>query len=107
MSVWLREVVGWVLLGTGVAAFGLTYFVFLLNRRLLEAGPMAFIGFVVFRGGLHLIKVASAAKALRDAAAGDRPAPARRPAVGYGATARPGEPRRSVVPGANGSAPRR
>ena len=32
MTVWLREVAGWILLGAGLAAFAVCYFVFLLNR---------------------------------------------------------------------------
>lgn len=67
VSVWLRELIGWVLLGTGVAAFGVCYLVFLLNRRILEAGALAFMGFTVFRGGLHLLKVAVAARAAVEA----------------------------------------
>lgn len=97
MSVWLREVMGWLLLGTGVAVFGLCYFVFLLNKRILEVGPMIFIGFIIFRGGLHLIKVASAAKAMQDANMGERPTPSRR---AYAVrNTNPGETNRSVVPG--------
>ncbi|MCZ2341250.1 MAG: hypothetical protein LC104_05565 [Bacteroidales bacterium] len=62
MSIWLRELAGWVLLGTGLAAFGMCYYVFLLNRRVIEAAGLTFIGFVIFRAGLHLLKVAIAAR---------------------------------------------
>jgi hypothetical protein len=97
MSVWLREVAGWLLLGTGVAVFGLCYVEFLLRKRLLEAIPAAFIGFVIFRGGMHLIKVAVAARACRDAASKPPPArPARRP---LGPSRPVAEVRGSAVPG--------
>jgi len=60
--IWLREIAGWVLLGSGLAAFALSYFVFLLPGRILEGGGMVMIGIFVFRGGLHLLKVAMAAQ---------------------------------------------
>ena len=62
MVVW-REFAGWILLGIGLAAFAMCYWVFLLNRRIIEAAGMLFIGFIIFRGGLHLLKVAMAARA--------------------------------------------
>jgi hypothetical protein len=97
MSVWLREIAGWLLLGAGLAAFALCYSEFLLRKRLLEAVPMAFIGFVVFRGGMHLIKVAVAARACREASAQATPArPARRP---LGPNRPLAEPRASAIPG--------
>lgn len=67
MTVWLRELAGWILLGTGVAAFGMCYTVFLLNRRIIEAAMLTFIAFIIFRGGLHLLKVATAARIGREA----------------------------------------
>ena len=68
MAVWLREGAGWVLLGVGLAAFAVSYFVFLLQKRVIEAGVLGVIGFVVFRGGIHLLKVAIAARAVHEAA---------------------------------------
>lgn len=67
MSVWVREVVGWLLLATGLAAFATCYFVFLLNRLVIEAAGVGAIGFTIFRAGLHLLKVAVAARAAREA----------------------------------------
>jgi hypothetical protein len=64
--IWLREVVGWILLGTGLAAFAVCYFVFLLQRRIVEAVALGVIGFTIFRAGLSLLKVAMAAKSSRD-----------------------------------------
>lgn len=61
---WSREAAGWGLILLGLWQFWNTYNL-LLNRRIFEAGPSAFIAFVVFRGGLHLLKVAVAAQAAR------------------------------------------
>jgi hypothetical protein len=62
----LRELIGWVLLGIGLAAFAVVYFVFLLNRWILEAVILGMIGFAVFRAGMHLLKVAMAARAAKE-----------------------------------------
>jgi hypothetical protein len=62
MSYWAREVGGWVLVVLGLVAFAQAYDM-LLRKRLFEAGPMVFVGFIVFRGGIHLLKVAVAARA--------------------------------------------
>ena len=67
MAIWLREGAGWVLLGIGLAAFAVCYFVFLLQKRVIEAAGLGMIGFAVFRGGLHLLKVAIAARAAQEA----------------------------------------
>jgi hypothetical protein len=61
---WSREVAGWLLVLAGVWQFWNTYGL-LTNRRVFEAGPSAFIAFVVFRGGVHLLKVAVAAQVAR------------------------------------------
>ncbi len=61
---WAREIAGWLLILAGLYAFGSAY-VLLLNKRIFEAGPMTFIGFIVFRGGIHILKVAVAAQAAR------------------------------------------
>jgi hypothetical protein len=102
MSVWLREAAGWILLGTGLAAFAVCYFVFLLQRRVVEAVILTFVGFVVFRGGLHLLKVAVAARAAKEAGrAVEPPKPPRPIKVPLGGThaQNPGRERASVVPG--------
>ncbi len=88
MSAWLRELAGWALLGIGLAAFAVCYVVFLLQRRILEAAALGFMGFTVFRGGLHLLKVAVAARAAIEAA---RPVPVTKP-----------EPASIRMPGAGG-----
>ena len=61
MRFWIRETAGWVLLLLGLAAFGLTVW-FLLNHYFIEAGPVSLIGIFLFRGGIHLLKVAVAAR---------------------------------------------
>jgi hypothetical protein len=59
---WIREIAGWVLLVLGLAAFYIVYFVLLRNGRIFESGPMALVGIFLFRGGIHLLKVAVAAR---------------------------------------------
>jgi hypothetical protein len=96
MSVWLREVAGWILLGLGVAAYAMLY-LFLLNRWFLEGGILAFAGFMLLRTGTHLLKVATAARAaseVKSAAAATKP-----PRIIGGNTAPAGRPRESVLPG--------
>lgn len=61
---WSREIAGWLLVLAGLWMFWNTY-VLLTNRRIFEAAPAAFISFVIFRGGVHLLKVAVAAQAAR------------------------------------------
>jgi hypothetical protein len=59
---WSREVAGWLLILAGLYAF-LEAYNLLLNKRILEAPPLVFVGFIVFRGGIHVLKVAVAAQA--------------------------------------------
>jgi len=105
MSVWVREILGWVLLGVGLAAFAMCYVVFLLNRWIIEAVIAALIGFTIFRAGIQLLKVATAARAARDVKSELTTAGAVtrrvRPALAELAS---GRPRTSVLPGptANG-----
>jgi hypothetical protein len=39
----------------------------LWNRMIFETPPMVVIGFVIFRGGIHLLKVSVAARAAQKA----------------------------------------
>ena len=100
MGVWVREVLGWVLLGVGLAAFAMCYVVFLLNRWIIEAFIAAFIGFTIFRAGIHLLKVATAARAARDIKRELAPTGGAtrkvRPVLAEQAS---GRPRKSVLPG--------
>ena len=61
MSLIIREVVGWlfVLIGLGLIYLGLS---FLDTRQVVEAMITTMSAGLVFRGGIHLIKVATAAR---------------------------------------------
>jgi hypothetical protein len=75
MRFWLREIGGWLLVGLGLFMFYLAY-VMLGLRMVLEAGQWSFVGIIVFRGGIHLLKVAVAARVCTqalDQIGGDRP----------------------------------
>jgi hypothetical protein len=84
MRFWFREIIGWLLVAAGLFIFYDCY-VMLTNRMVFEAGTWSIVGFIVFRGGIHLLKVAVAARICTQAltqVGGDRPrvAPAVRPA---------------------------
>jgi hypothetical protein len=95
MSYWAREIAGWVLVLVGLYAFYEAYD-FLLRKRIFEAMPLTFVGFVIFRGGIHMLKVAVAAQAARHVQEGVS-APAKRAKV----AARPLGPTapKNVLPG--------
>src|SRR5713101_1015338 len=61
MRFWIREILGWLLIGLGLFDFYMCV-VLLFNHSVIEVGPMFVIGIVVFRGGIHLLKVAVAAR---------------------------------------------
>ena len=65
MSYWVREIAGWLLVLIGLFFFWQTYSL-LLQKRVFSAGPLTVMGYVVFRGGVHLLKVAVAAQAARN-----------------------------------------
>jgi hypothetical protein len=66
MRFWFRELAGWLLVGLGVFVF-LLVFSFLLSKGFVEAAVMTVIGVFVFRGGVHLLKVAVAARICQQA----------------------------------------
>ena len=107
MGVWTREVLGWVLLGVGLAAFAMCYVVFLLNRWIIEAFIAAFVGFTIFRAGIHLLKVATAARAARDIKRELTPSSAIRRVRPVLAEEASGRPRPSVLPGPTASGGRK
>ena len=93
---WSREIAGWLLILGGLYAFLVAYDL-LLSRRVFEAAPMTFIGFIVFRGGIHVLKVAVAAQAALTQTDAAQPAARKigRPAArGVGPT-----PNKTVMPG--------
>ena len=58
---WLREAVGWLLVLLGLGLF-LVMYDFLERQWIFEGGIVAVVGIFVFRGGIHLLKVAIAAR---------------------------------------------
>jgi hypothetical protein len=66
MTYWIREVAGWLLVGLGLLAFVLVY-EFCQNHWIFEAGILMVVGALVFRGGIHLLKVAVAGRLCRQA----------------------------------------
>ena len=67
MSYWLREFIGWALVAIGLAIFALVI-LHLINRQVYQTVSMTVIGVFVFRGGIHLLKVALAARICDEAA---------------------------------------
>lgn len=61
MSFWLREIAGWLLLGLSLVMISLLY-VFCERRMILEIWPWMIMTIFVFRGAIHLLKVAIAAR---------------------------------------------
>ncbi|MSQ93244.1 MAG: hypothetical protein EXR98_01665 [Gemmataceae bacterium] len=76
---WFRELMGWVLVLLGLGIFYVCLAFLLVEGRILEAPVIAAIGVFVFRGGIHLLKVAVAARIAMQVAKGAAP-PARKQA---------------------------
>lgn len=66
MTFWWRELGGWLLIGLGLVFFASAYR-FCETTHIVEAWPMALIGVVIFWGGIHLLKVAIAARICQQA----------------------------------------
>jgi len=98
---WFRELAGWLLLGAGLGAFVLCYVQFLLNGLVIQGVICGMIGFVIFRGGLAMLKLAVASRAARDVkremAAAAEPVRKVRPQLGSNQPA--GRPRETMLPG--------
>ena len=64
MRFWIREIAGWLLILLGLYIFFvcLTEVVGRPNPRIFSAPIVLIIGFIIFRGGIHLLKVAVAAR---------------------------------------------
>ncbi len=61
MRFWTREIAGWLLVLLGLCGFYLCYEL-LTHGRTFETGCMTVISVIIFRGGIHLVKVAVAAR---------------------------------------------
>jgi hypothetical protein len=61
MSFWLRELVGWGLLAISLLMVLVAY-VLCINSRMFEVWPWVILTIFVFRGAIHLLKVAIAAR---------------------------------------------
>lgn len=57
----LREIAGWALVVLGLGAFLLVW-ALAVERQIIQLGFVAFFGIIIFRGGIHLIKVNVAAR---------------------------------------------
>lgn len=66
MRFWWRELSGWLLIGVGLLFFLLVYEL-CMKHYVVEAWPMVIVGIVVFWGGVHLLKVAIAARICQQA----------------------------------------
>lgn len=68
MRFWTREIAGWALVAVGLYVFYTCYLLVVKQDRpedrprVVEAGFLTPIGFFLFRGGIHLLKVAIAAR---------------------------------------------
>ena len=69
---YVREVAGWALMVLGLWLFYQSYSL-LMNRMIIQSGPTVLMGIVVFRGGIHLLKVAVAARVCQQAPVEARP----------------------------------
>ena len=75
LSLWIREIIGWLLVLIGLGCFLICFGRFLVENLVIEAGVMATMGAFIFRGGIHLVKVATAARVVLAARkAGERAA---------------------------------
>lgn len=64
---WIREIAGWLLVALGLFVFYVCFVLLVTEHAVLHAIFLTVIGVIVFRGGLHLIKVAVAGRVCREA----------------------------------------
>jgi hypothetical protein len=69
MRYFWREAIGWALVALGVVIFVWCALLLTIYHGVFEAGPMTIAGIFIFRGGIHLLKVAVAARICTEAAA--------------------------------------
>jgi hypothetical protein len=89
MRFWIREIAGWVLLLLGLFVFYQSYWLLMVpdHARILEGFIMSLIGIILFRGGIHLLKIAVAAQVCletQEQMEEDKPKPASVPLPGAG-----------------------
>jgi hypothetical protein len=60
--VWVREIAGWMLIAAGVAGFYGAYWLFANTPHLLGGLALVVATCFVFRAGIHLLKIAVAAR---------------------------------------------
>jgi hypothetical protein len=59
---YVREIVGWLFIVLGLVIFWIVFYSMLPAHQFFESGPMTLIGIFLFRGGIHFLKVAVAAR---------------------------------------------
>jgi hypothetical protein len=65
----MREIAGWALIVLSLFVFYNCFTLLTdLHPSILEGGALTLIGVVIFRGGIHLLKIAVAARICLDAA---------------------------------------
>jgi len=69
MRYWWRETAGWALVAIGLLIFTWAVLLLTVYHAIIDTGPMVVAGIIVFRGGIHLLKVAVAARICTEAAA--------------------------------------
>src|SRR5262249_25425706 len=64
MRFWIREIAGWLLVLAGLLVFYICLGMVQppQSPRVFSAVPVMIIGIIIFRGGIHLLKVAVAAR---------------------------------------------
>ena len=63
MTYWTRELAGWLLLALGLLTFYRSYSLLTAdNHYVLEGSSLTVVGIFLFRGGIHLLKIAVAAR---------------------------------------------
>jgi len=67
MKFWIREFAGWMLLVLSLFVFYRCYLLLTTSHAYVEGGALTLIGIVIFRGGIHLLKIAVAARICIDA----------------------------------------
>lgn len=65
MGFWIREIVGWLLLLLGIYGYWIALaFLAAQPSRLIEGATTAFMSTMLFRGGLLLVRISAAARAV-------------------------------------------